>query len=350
MPILEQQMRLRELGRIRIGETKATAGGKSRPSKLESFRFTSANRSIIDRLAALYGGTVGPWTRPNGGASEWEVISDATEIPVVIFPDLGEPLSQWFETWSGGGCQRRCDGVTETITDQPCICDPEARLCKPTTRLSVMLRDLDVIGMFRLESHGYNAMAELPAGAALCVQMAKLVGHPIAATLDLREQSDVKDGQMRRWMVPGLNPQIAPAALLGGSQQAAIAAEGASAIEAGSTPPTDVGWRKMIAAATTVDVVRQVWELAKTTDGPSWVEAECKARATEITAAGRPDVAADPAQDEDALWSQIVAASPFDTLGELETDFAAKSGGVQSGTASASELAAYLRLLQDAAA
>lgn len=351
MPILDQQMRLRELGRIRIGEVKPTANGKTRPSKLESFRFTTANRPIIDRLAELYGGTVEAWTRPTGGASEWEVITEATEIPVVIFPDLGDPLSQWFESWSGGGCQRRCDGVTETLSEQPCLCEPDNRVCKPTTRLSVMLRDLDVIGMFRLESHGYNAMAELPAGAALCVQMARIVGHPIAATLDLREQSDVKDGQTRRWMVPGLNPQISPASLIevtGPASKPAIEAGGQTAIGQAVAAPTEDEWRRMIAAAPSVDVVRALWNKAKESGGPAWVEDACKQRATELTAAGRPDVAATE-DDPEALWQQIVAASPFDTLTELDADFAARSGGLTSATASAGELAAYLRVVRGAA-
>ena len=47
MPIIDLQMRIRELGRIRIGDTQPTSSGKSRrPSKLSKFRITSASRPL----------------------------------------------------------------------------------------------------------------------------------------------------------------------------------------------------------------------------------------------------------------------------------------------------------------
>jgi len=58
VPILDIQQRSRELGRIRIGQTQPTKSGKSRPAKLDRFRLTSASRPLLERVAALYGGTV----------------------------------------------------------------------------------------------------------------------------------------------------------------------------------------------------------------------------------------------------------------------------------------------------
>src|SRR5690606_9474747 len=110
---------------------------------------------LLDRVAAKYGGTVNEWT-PDGGAAQFEVITETTRMPIHVPP---QPVSQYFELWSGGGCQRRCDGVTELLKDRPCICgpDPEQRSCKPTTRLNVVLSEIEGVGVWRLESHGYYA-------------------------------------------------------------------------------------------------------------------------------------------------------------------------------------------------
>jgi hypothetical protein len=59
MPILDIQKRARELGRIRLGQVVVSANGKTRPEKIDRFRFTSYSRELLDQVAALYGGQVG---------------------------------------------------------------------------------------------------------------------------------------------------------------------------------------------------------------------------------------------------------------------------------------------------
>ena len=53
MPIIDMQRRLAETGRIRIGQqvaaTKRDGTPTTRPSKLETFRITSANEKAIPR-------------------------------------------------------------------------------------------------------------------------------------------------------------------------------------------------------------------------------------------------------------------------------------------------------------
>lgn len=102
MPILDLQLRQRELGRIRIGRK---AAGKGNPQKLDKFRFTSASGELIERIAELYGGEALPWV--NDGQSQFEVFTAVNRLPILVPP---QPISQWYEMWSGGGCQRRCDG------------------------------------------------------------------------------------------------------------------------------------------------------------------------------------------------------------------------------------------------
>ena len=170
-PILDLQVRMRELGRIRTGVQVASSNGKRRPSKLETFRLTSASRTLLDHAAEVYGGDVHPWAAPNG--PEFELVTTSDHLDIIVPP--GQALSQWYELWSGG-CQRRCDGRLNVITDSPCECpeDPaerrelaaEGRACKPTTRLNVMLPLVPDLGIWRLEVHGYYAAVELAGAAA----------------------------------------------------------------------------------------------------------------------------------------------------------------------------------------
>jgi len=241
MPILSLQRQLTEQGRIRIG-VQVTKNGKSRPEKLETFRFTTASRDRADSVASAFGGEVVPWL--NDGRDGWEVITPAKEIPVLIPP--GQPVSQWFELWSGGGCQRRCDGVTEKQSGKACLCpaDPAMRsalsatgqACKPTTRLNVMLRDVLGVGVWRLESHGFYAAVEL-AGMAELLSEANARGVRLPATLRLEQRSAKRDGQTRRYAVPVLDVGATPAALLGAdtaTRATLTAPDAALALPAGS--------------------------------------------------------------------------------------------------------------------
>ena len=104
MPILDLQKRARELGRIRIGQVVPTSNGKTRPEKLDRFRLTSASRPLLEKVAELYGGDVAEWTPQGGGATAWEVVTNSTRLPIMVPP---QPVSQWYEFWTAGGCKHR---------------------------------------------------------------------------------------------------------------------------------------------------------------------------------------------------------------------------------------------------
>lgn len=224
MAIHNLDPRLRELGRIRIGRQVPTGKeGKTRPEKLDRFRFTSSSEKLIRAVSIAYGGQPREWT-PDDGRKQWEVITDATSIPILIPP---QPISQFYEQWAGGGCQRRCDGIRELLTDQPCICqtngqDGPDRDCKPTTRINVICRDIPGVGMFRLESHGYYAAIELPQLAVL-LERAAATNYDVEASLGLEERVIKRPGQgTRRFMVPTIELDITPAQLLAGEGRTAI--------------------------------------------------------------------------------------------------------------------------------
>ena len=205
-PIVDLQRSLRELGRIRTGHQVPDSKGKLRPAKLATFRLTSASRELLEHAAAIYGGTVRAW------AEQFELIIEAAALDIVVPP--GNSLSQWMEMWSGGGCQRRCDGERETLSDEPCKCpsDPverrrlaaEGEACKPTTRLNVMLPRVPDLGVWRLEVHGFYAARELAATAELCA-MATASGRLMPAQLRLDQRARKRPGQPpQRYAVPVL--------------------------------------------------------------------------------------------------------------------------------------------------
>jgi hypothetical protein len=229
MPILTIQRRQLEVGRIRIGDTKETVkNGRTVtfPVKRETFGFTTASRALAGHIQALYGGVVAEWEPHGGGTKQWEVITEAKALAVIVPPNS---VSQWYEMWSGGGCVRRCDGERNVLTDVACECPPDpgersklasrGNACKPTTRVNVMLADVPGIGVWRLETHGFYAATELPAVAELLAAG----GGYIPARLELQERSAKrpKDSgagtETRRWMVPVLHVDASPTAMLSGN-------------------------------------------------------------------------------------------------------------------------------------
>lgn len=361
MPILDLQRRARELGRIRIGQVQPTSSGKTRPAKLDRFRITSASRPLLERIAELYGGDVREWTPQNSKVAAWEVLTESTRLPILVPP---QPVTQWYETWSGGGCQRRCDGVREVLKDRPCVCgpDPADRECKPTTRLNVVLREVEGIGVFRLETHGYYAAVELPMAAELLAQAAGYVSGFLA----LEERMVVRDGKTQRFMVPvldiGITPQqlldrgaAAPAALAGPAERPALTTGPAPA---GKTAMSTVEEELLMEQITAVPSLAKLTELSRATAatfdvdpaGPIPDAFRQKARALQAVAdAPSPPGGGEEGGDPDALWTQILTTCPEAwTTEQVEQDFAAFAE-VPAEQASAADMRRYLAVLPERA-
>lgn len=211
-PIIDLQRRLREAGRIRIGEKVATGNGRARPGKLDAFRFTSSDERSIRAIANLYGGEVQRWSDAPVG-EQWEVFTSAKALDVIV-PPVDLAFSQWMELWAGGGCVRRCDGQTNVIDNSPCVCDPDAPACKPTTRLGVMLTALEGIGMWRVELHGWNGAQEL-LGATEVLRSMQARGTMVPARLLLEQRQSKRDGKTFNFAVPVLDLNLNVATMLG---------------------------------------------------------------------------------------------------------------------------------------
>lgn len=183
---------------------------KGAPRKLDSFRLTSASRDVLETAAALYGGVVEEW---KGAPSppQYELYTETNLIPVLVPP--GQMISQWMEMWSGGGCKRRCDGVTETITDQPCLCPDDleerqklsttGKACHIMTRLSLMLPDCADFGTWRIEGKGYYFATEIGGTMAL-LEKATAQGVILPAQLRLEQRQVKRGGATMKYAVPVL--------------------------------------------------------------------------------------------------------------------------------------------------
>ena len=129
---LAQLGRTPEQGRIRLG-VKTERAMKS----LDTFRFTSLDKSAIEQIASIYGGAVKSWTPPRSKQEQWEVITTTSEIRVYLPP---HSIDVWYEAWSGGGCQRRCDGVNNNAKTQ----------VGPFRRVDPLLIAMEYIQSFRV--------------------------------------------------------------------------------------------------------------------------------------------------------------------------------------------------------
>ena len=208
MPLIDLQRRMRELGRLRLGVKEA--GG---PKRIDTWRLTSHSRDLIESAAALYGGEPREWQDAPSDAEQWEVITDATSLPIAIPP--GVAMSQWYEQWKGGRIERRCDGEYEQISERNCLCNPEDRECKPTTRLNVMLPELWDIGVWRMESRGIIAAIEL-AGVVGLLEHATARGVAVQARLRIDSRTVRKPNERypRHFSVPVIEVASSLGALL----------------------------------------------------------------------------------------------------------------------------------------
>lgn len=343
--ILDLQHRNRTLGKIRAGTSEPSKNGRRRPVRSDTFIITSEYEHFVQSAYDTYGGIMDQWQPQGSGPAQWRVVTDEVALDAILMPGERSPLTQAYETWSGGGVQRRCNGQIERRSGEACLCKrqwgedewwrkaPVGKACKPTTRINLMLPEIPDIGVWLFETHSYHAALELPAHVML---MRRAIGTqiPIPVRLFLTQRRVIRDGETKHFPVPalelrGLTSGQAMAALLPGAagQQAAVNAANQQAIE-GSQPPD---YLAEIEQARTRDEVLAVWQRAKRNPSPTVsgaeIEAAAQARVQAIHAAGQ-------------AWENLVEAWRG-TLAELEEAFRAANGGLDPQAASAEQLEAF---------
>lgn len=268
-PIIPTQnigRRLPTLGRLRMGVKTRSKNGTEIPTSIETWRLTSHDEQALEQVAAIYGGQVKPWNEPKADPGQYELVTKSNELRVVLPPDpLGN--SPQYERWSGGGIDRRCDGVTcarivkgqdgAEQVEVPCLCvAEEAMACDPYTRLNVMIPEVQFGGVWMLATKGWDAAQELPGMVTLLEQMQ---GRGLTVgVLRLTHRRKIVAGQTRNFPVPVLALEQSLDALaagearyvaevgaggsapaLGPSTEGAREAEGDSAVVESSGSPVD---------------------------------------------------------------------------------------------------------------
>jgi hypothetical protein len=227
VPIANLHRRIPEAGRIRFGEKTTNSRGKEIPVAKSTFDFTSHDEEALHQIAAIYGGEVKPWNEPKAAGGQFRLATTASEIRVVLPPDplSGTPI---YEEWAGGGCAKRCDGLTCQIvtrgpdgaeyTDVPCICSAQqAMVCTPRTRLSVILPEIRFGGVWRLDSGSWNAAQEMP-GMVDLIQSLQERGLT-RGVLALKHRRSVVAGETHKFIVPVLGVDETLDALAAGAAQ-----------------------------------------------------------------------------------------------------------------------------------
>lgn len=392
--IITLQRQARELGRLRTG----THNGKY-PQRSETWVITSHSRDYIQAAAEAWGGDVEEWQPQGNGAKQWRVITEARAVDAILPP--GDPLSQAYEQWTKGGCARRCDGETELLSDQACVCRaqwgpdfhqvaPAKDACSMTTRLNVIMPELPDLGVYRVETHSYYSANEIAAAVdVLKGQLGEQAMIPVRLRIEPR--SRVAQGKTKQFPVIVLELRgvtagqvlsgSAPATVSGGQPAPAVASgRPAPAIEAGA-PASGRDWHADLDAARSADEVRELYRAAvaageMTQDlatvmreqvdalgqfatsgsytpsgdrGPELGEQPEQAPASSTRVPPEDDEHPDPVAgapadeggDVDGLWTQIVTAWTGTTT-ELTEAFAARNGGELPESASADQLQAFL--------
>jgi hypothetical protein len=359
--ILSLQRQARELGRLRTGYT----DGK-RPARSGTWIVTSHSEDYIVAAADQWGGEPEKWQPLGGGPEQWRVVTTTDTLSAIL--PAGDPLSQSYELWSGGGCARRCDGTTDFMSNGPCVClaqhgdlwyeQPKGVVCSATTRLNVFLPDMPDVGVWRVETHSYYAASEI-AGAVDLIHSTTGGSNPLPIRLRIEQRQRKAHGQTKRFPVVVVELRgITTGQLLSGGVQASqiggradapALAVGPSAADWGpatdgisgdlrNLAPLDVASvRAAIAAAKTVTELREMWSMAKEA-GLTQLATE---RAAEIERAEQ-QKAAQASGDPDDLWASIMTTVPEEwSTPQIDDDFE-RVTGVDPAKATAEHMNAYL--------
>lgn len=346
-----------EQGRLRLGYTVPGEKGP-RPIRSETWVLTSHSEEHIRTAADLWGGDVEKWQPMGNGHEQWRVITKTSVIDAFLPP--GDPLTQAYEQWSKGGCQVRCDGVTEQFSGSPCLClakygeqwyERSRDVCDSKSRLKVMLEHMPGLGVWRMETGSFYATDEI-AGMVDTIRAAVGPAQIVPVRLRIEQRTRVAGGQTKQFVVPVLDlrgvtagallaGQVGDAKPIGGQPERKAIGSGPANGHAngnGERMPT----LDDIKAATTREAVVNIWKFLKSHDAlTDELDGACADRVAELQAPPQPPATE---RSEEEIWRDILtkAGELGWTETQLHEEFAKANGGVVASAASAGEMQAFL--------
>lgn len=188
------------VGRLRSG---MVANG--RPVALTTFRLTTGDKDVANKIADLYGGEPEEWETKSD--EFWQVITDVSSVDVII--DSPDAVSAKMTLWGRNAKVRSCDG---TVQDDGSACACPSSLsdrqaagragtaCNPDIFIAFHLADAPEIKL-KFATGSWQMAKEIGA-----VQDAlERVGGAARATLSLQPVEYVtKAGEQRRYTKPVL--------------------------------------------------------------------------------------------------------------------------------------------------
>lgn len=319
------QARAAEHGRLRTGYTQG-----NRPMRSATWVITSHSEEHVRTAAGLWGGDVEQWSPLNSTITQWRVITKASSIEALITP--GDPLNQYNEMWSKGGCQRRCDGETETISRQSCIClarfgedwhqQKKGVVCSTTSRLNVMLPDLSGMGMWRAETHSFYAAQEWGGMVDMVLAGTNGTGF-IPVTLRIEPRQRVANGETKKFPVVVVELRgVTPRQALAGPMNAATALDPGAAGRAVAAieGPKGRDWIAEARGSLTSDDVRDLWMEARQggvvhPKGEDPLSKQLMAIASEKDAENATPTASEGPDDEGVYPVEVVEEGPHEPVG-----------------------------------
>jgi hypothetical protein len=321
--ILTLQRQARELGRLRTGYTQG-----NRPMRSKTWVVTSHARHYVEAAAGLWGGNVEQWQPLGNRPQQWRVITDAESIDAIMPP--GDPLSQYNEMWSKGGCQRRCDGITESISDRPCLClaqfgedwylQPKGDVCSATTRLNVMLPDMPDLGVWRAETHSFYAANEWAGQLDMVLSGTGGKGFvPVALRIEPRQR--VAGGKTKNFPVVVVEIRgITPRQALAGPLSTEVALDPTAPRLAIAAPAPD--YEAEARNCKSPDEVQALWRRISEKDAPRATPellASFKAIAEDIGRGKEPDAPGEDDAEDEAVEAEFVdPEDPDDMWGQFD--------------------------------
>ena len=208
VPLDDIPGRMPRIGKISAGymDVKTIQGRTiTFPVKSRTLVFRCADPAVLRQAQKIVGGTVSRSPSPRA-EGVWRLISEASELQVVIATDDRRDAPARYEAWGASGKLRDCNGRTcrsaidpksgERQDNVPCWCaahalaaeDPEA--CRITTRLNLVIPSFAAIpgvGVWQLESRGRITFADLKGLRELFqrLDLPGAMGTPVALRMDI---------------------------------------------------------------------------------------------------------------------------------------------------------------------